>query len=253
MGRSWTRNGLSNRGKTYLTHWYLSIMYGTLMDEEWAEQQGQNLRSEYRALKLYEIPGVGRWPDGTVRRYLGVVDVSEREATLPGLELGSEISITFTEDEEDEKYMDDDGALKESALPKWKATIIHPLTGLEIAGTGELTLIVHPRGTRDDVKVNTIGSTTGEETMTIRLCPTNSSLSARRKVNAINTIMDSETPAGREMRRFLLARDFRWGTLIPGDKPLGDKPMEGVLKELQGGNLYLSSLYSPSNLMSTTT
>ena len=69
------------------------------MEEEYANEKAGFIALKSRELGLYEVPDTPKYPDGTSKRFIGIVPISEIEANLPGLELGTQVKITLAEDE----------------------------------------------------------------------------------------------------------------------------------------------------------
>ena len=200
-------------------HWYLSQAYGTLMDEEWAQGLTKIIEPTTRTLRIYEIPGTSRYQNGLPKRLLSFVTCSDEESNLPGLELGSQVDFSLHEDWQERQA----GTAKDGDQPiaKWCARIIEPLDGFAVESTG-LTLMIEGKSNIELPGNTNLPSDdwSNDAQIEINLRPSDSELSARRKIKAVNLAYADTSEVAQEMQRYLLAREFPSTTLITVSRPL---------------------------------
>lgn len=186
---------------TYPTtaQWYIVTAYGVIRDQEDSLESLNSLRSSPRYIKLFEVPG-GPRRNNMPCQYLAFMDVEDLEISSQGLQIGKTLQVAWADP--------DSRGVTSSSPTLWNARVLPPLP--DSAAPGNLLLLIkRPRQNTEELTVNQeISNEMTAEEKPLWLVPSDSALSARRLVNALNILHDGKSDKHKVLRRILRATDF---------------------------------------------
>ena len=202
-----------------MRQWYNTIMYATLMNEEFTVQALEEICDVTFTVWLLDNPESGTWPSGKPKSYIGFLDNPETSQGVLAFEMGNEVLIKYT----DPVTFKDPKSGEEVTEPRkdWKADVIHQLPGIN--RPGNVTLMVYRRFEDEDYIVSSSQATPFMPSINAKVVLENSELSAKRMVNAINRMYEGRTPLHLCMHKLLLGNDYT-PRCVPKSKFSAPKP-----------------------------
>ncbi len=130
-----------------LKYWYLTIMYGTLMNEEHSVKALERVEKEVIPYYLLEDPSSDVHPSRQPKNCTWYFDYAQGEAGVRAFDIGDECDLQFTGELSIISAKEEAETIKRKP---WKATVIPFLP--EVPGHGNVALFVRrPFADEDDI------------------------------------------------------------------------------------------------------